>query len=368
MKKEKISKSFRGSNRKDEPLISSSARINMNNSSTGFLGMNGPQNLFNKNYSNTYLSDLKKTFNLNIDILKQYIQYNNNPINVDNTNNIITLLNSLIDNLKKKEKIIEKIKEKKSKLLIDNQISSERKRKNEEKRFYLKEKIKENEERINGKEEYMKVLHKKMREVEIYIHKNTLNVKDMIKRKKYQTFSMFDFIETNNDLIKQRKDINKQIDINKNNYKVELEENKKIKAEEKKEEELEKINKKQNNEEQKIKKISEKYKKTIKLMILRLNLLKNTYKKVNKKIKILKIGGLKQLDSNNINNNKDDDKNDNDQSKFNLDTTFRNSFMDFSIVLNKNFDESKFDISKIGNNFGNVSNFGTYDISVINYN
>lgn len=368
MKKEKISKSFRGSNRKDEPLISSSARINMNNSSTGFLGMNGPQNLFNKNYSNTYLSDLKKTFNLNIDILKQYIQYNNNPINIDNTNNIITLLNSLIDNLKKKEKIIEKIKEKKSKLLIDNQISSERKRKNEEKRFYLKEKIKENEERINGKEEYMKVLHKKMREVEIYIHKNTLNVKDMIKRKKYQTFSMFDFIETNNDLIKQRKDINKQIDINENNYKVELEENKKIKAEEKKEEELEKINKKQNNEEQKIKKISEKYKKTIKLMTLRLNLLKNTYKKVNKKIKILKIGGLKQLDSNNINNNKDDDKNDNDQSKFNLDTTFRNSFMDFSIVLNKNFDESKFDISKIGNNFGNVSNFGTYDISVINYN
>jgi len=368
MKKEKISKSFRGSNRKDEPLISSSARINMNNSSTGFLGMNGPQNLFNKNYSNTYLSDLKKTFNLNIDILKQYIQYNNNPINIDNTNNIITLLNSLIDNLKKKEKIIEKIKEKKSKLLIDNQINSERKRKNEEKRFYLKEKIKENEERINGKEEYMKVLHKKMREVEIYIHKNTLNVKDMIKRKKYQTFSMFDFIETNNDLIKQRKDINKQIDINKNNYKVELEENKKIKAEEKKEEELEKINKKQNNEEQKIKKISEKYKKTIKLMTLRLNLLKNTYKKVNKKIKILKIGGLKQLDSNNINNNKDDDKNDNDQSKFNLDTTFRNSFMDFSIVLNKNFDESKFDISKIGNNFGNVSNFGTYDISVINYN
>jgi len=368
MKKEKISKSFRGSNRKDEPLISSSARINMNNSSTGFLGMNGPQNLFNNNYSNTYLSDLKKTFNLNIDILKQYIQYNNNPINIDNTNNIITLLNSLIDNLKKKEKIIEKIKEKKSKLLIDNQINSERKRKNEEKRFYLKEKIKENEERINGKEEYMKVLHKKMREVEIYIHKNTLNVKDMIKRKKYQTFSMFDFIETNNDLIKQRKDIIKQIDINENNYKVELEENKKIKAEEKKEEEFLKINQKQNNEEQKIKKISEKYKKTIKLMTLRLNLLKNTYKKVNKKIKILKIGGLKQLDSNNINNNKDDDKNDNDQSKFNLDTTFRNSFMDFSIVLNKNFDESKFDISKIGNNFGNVSNFGTYDISVINYN
>ena len=362
--KEKVSKSFRETNKKDEALISSSARINMNNSSTGFL--NGAQNLFNNNYSNYILSDLKKTFNLNIDILKQYIKSNNNPINIDNE--IISLLDSIIENTKKKEKIIEKIKEKKSKILIDNQINSARKRKNEEKRFSLIDKIKENEERINTKEEYMKVLHKKMREVEIYIHKNTVNIIDTIKRKKYQTFSMFDFIETNNDLIRQKKDLIKQIDINKNNYKNELEENKKIKDEEKKEEELSKINKKEkNNEDLKIKKLSEKYKKTIKLMTLRLNLLKNTYKKVNRKIKILKIGEFKQLDNNN-NKNKEDDKIDNEQSKINLDTTFKNSFMDFSIVLNKNFDESKFDISKIGNNFGNVSNFGIYDISIIKYN
>ena len=46
----------------------------------------------------------------------------------------------------------------------------------EERRFYLRDKIKENEERILNKEEYMKVLHKKMREVEIYIHKNTLKI------------------------------------------------------------------------------------------------------------------------------------------------------------------------------------------------
>ena len=363
-KKEKVSKSFRETNKKEEALISSSARINMSNSSTGFL-MNGAQNLFNNNFSNSFLSDLKKTFNLNIDILKQYIKSNNNPLNINNE--IISLLNSIIENAKKKEKIIEKIKEKKSKLLIDNQINSARKRKNEEKRFSLIDKIKENEERINTKEEYMKVLHKKMREVEIYIHKNTLNIKDTIRRKKYQTFSMFDFIETNNDLIKQKKDLNKQIDINKNNYKIEFEENKKIKEEEKKEEELSKINKKEKNKEDlKIKILSEKYKKTIKLMTLRLNLLKNTYKKVNKKIKILKIGEFKQLDNiNNINKNKEDD---NELSKINLDTTFKNSFMDFSIVLNKNFDESKFDISKIGNNFGNVSNFGIYDISIINYN
>ena len=314
------------------------------------------------NYTTSRLSDLKKTFKINIDILKKYITLNNNKIN--SNNQLSSLLNSLLEKNKAKENIIEKIKVKKSKILIDNQIITEKRRKNEERRFYLKEKIKENEERINTKEEYMKVLHKKMREVEIYIHKNTLNIKDLNRRKKYQTFSMFDFIETNNELIKVKKDILKQIETNQINYKIEYDENKKIKSEIKKDENKEKENNK-NNEEIKIKKLNEKYKKKIKLMNLRLNLLKNTYKKVNKKIKILKIDALNNLE-NNI-NNKEEDKNENEPSKIQLDTTIRNSFMDFSNILNKNNDESKFDISKVGNNFGNVSNFGIYDISIINY-
>ena len=362
--KHKISNSFRGSYNKDM-FISSSARINMNNSTSGFLKLNGFQSLLNSDNSNSYLSDIKKTFLLNIDLLKKYISLNNNQNNRDNKI-IMTLLNSLIDKIKVKEKIIDKIKEKKSKLLIDNQINTEKKRKNEEKRFNLKDKIKENEERINLKEEYMKVLHKKMREVEIYIHKNTINLKDIEKRKKYQTFSMFIFIEANNDLIKQRKDLKKQIETTKNNQIIEIEENKKIKAEIKKEEEKGKQNK-EKKEEIKIMKLKEKYKKKIKLMNLRLNLLKNTYNKLNKKIKILKIEDLKQFDNNNKNSIKEDAKYDNDLSKIQLETSIRNSFMDFSTVLNKNFEESKFDISKIGNNFGNVSNFGIYDISIINY-
>ena len=302
------------------------------------------------------LSDLKKTFVLNIDILKKFITSNQNPINIDNQ--IINLLNSLIERHKTKIKIIEKIREKKSKLLIDNQINSEKKRKSEERRFYLMEKIKDNIERINSKEEYMKVLHKKMREVEIYIHKNTLNIKETERRKKYQTFSMFDFIETNNELTRQKKDLNKQLVQTMNNYNIEFEENKKLKEEEKNEKEEEK---KKENEQNKIKNLTEKYKQKIKIMSLRLNLLKNTYKKVNKKIKILKIGELNHLDN-------EEEKNENEQSKIQLDTTnMKNSFMDFSTVLNKNFEESKFELSKIGNNFGNVSNFGIYDISIINY-
>ena len=350
-----FSSSFRGNYKKDEIFVNSTSKINMNNSTTnGFLRYNGMKNLLNTNFSNSYLSDLKNTFTINIDILKRYIISNNNPINTDNQ--IISSLNSILDNAKKRDKIIEKIREKKSKLLIDNQINSEKKRKNEEKRYSLRDKIKENQDRIDNKEEYMKVLHKKMREVEIYIHKNTTSLKNLSRRKKYQTFSMFNFIETNNDLIKQKKDLNKLIETTKQNHEYELEENKRIKMEVEKEKE-EKVD---NNEEAKIKKLTDKYNNKIKLLNLRLNSLKSTYKKVNKKIKLLKIGNL----DNNSNNNKEDEKND-DQSKIQLDITVKNSFMDFSVLNTKNFEDSKFEISKIGNNFGNISNFGIYDISII---
>ena len=350
-----FSSSFRGNYKKDEIFINSTSKINMNNSTTnGFLRFNGMKNLLNTNLSNSYLSDLKNTFTINIDILKRYIISNNNPINTDNQ--IISSLNSILDNAKKRDKIIEKIREKKSKLLIDNQINSEKKRKNEEKRYSLRDKIKENQDRIDNKEEYMKVLHKKMREVEIYIHKNTTSLKNLSRRRKYQTFSMFNFIETNNDLIKQKKDLNKLIETTKQNHEYELEENKRIKMEVEKEKE-EKVD---NNEEAKIKKLTDKYNNKIKLLNLRLNSLKSTYKKVSKKIKLLKIGNL----DNNPSNNKEDEKND-EQSKIQLDITVKNSFMDFSVLNTKNFEDSKFEISKIGNNFGNISNFGIYDISII---
>ena len=350
-----FSSSFRGNYKKDEIFMNSTSKVNMNNSTTnGFLRFNGMKNLLNTNFSNSYLSDLKNTFTINIDILKRYIISNNNPINTDNQ--IISSLNSILDNAKKRDKIIEKIREKKSKLLIDNQINSEKKRKNEEKRYSLRDKIKENQDRIDNKEEYMKVLHKKLREVEIYIHKNTTSLKDLSRRRKYQTFSMFNFIETNNDLIKQKKDLNKLIETTKQNHEYELEENKRIKMEVEKEKE-EKVD---NNEEAKIKKLTDKYNNKIKLLNLRLNSLKSTYKKVSKKIKLLKIGNL----DNNPSNNKEDEKND-EQSKMQLDITVKNSFMDFSVLNTKNFEDSKFEVSKIGNNFGNISNFGIYDISII---
>lgn len=357
MNPKKLFNSFAQSYSKDTGLISTTARINMNNTSTsGFFKLSTSQNLFDKNYSKSHLSDLKKTFYINIDILKQFISSNKN----NKDNELISLLNSLIEKAKKKSKIIDKIKEKKSKILIDNQIITDKRSKIEEKNFYYKNKIKENEERLDNKEEYMKVLHKKMREVEIYIHKNTVNLKNFNRKKKYQSFSMFNFVETNNELIKQKKELNKIIENTKNNYKVEMEENKQIKKELKNDKENNLI--KINQEEIKIKKLSDKYKSKIKLMKLRINMLRNNYNKLNKKIKILKLDEFIP----NIDNNKkdDDDIKDLDQIPLETSINMKNSYMDFSVLNTQNFDDnniSKFDA-------GNVSKIGIYDISIINQN
>ena len=357
MNPKKLFNSFAQSYSKDTGLISTTARINMNNTSTsGFFKLSTSQNLFDKNYSKSHLSDLKKTFYINIDILKQFISSNKN----NKDNELISLLNSLIEKAKKKSKIIDKIKEKKSKILIDNQIITDKRSKIEEKNFYYKNKIKENEERLDNKEEYMKVLHKKMREVEIYIHKNTVNLKNFNRKKKYQSFSMFNFVETNNELIKQKKELNKVIENTKNNYKVEMEENKQIKQELKNDKENNLIE--INQEEIKIKKLSDKYKSKIKLMKLRINMLRNNYNKLNKKIKILKLDEFIP----NIDNDKkdDDDIKDLDQIPLETSINMKNSYMDFSVLNTQNFDDniiSKFDA-------GNVSKIGIYDISIINQN
>ena len=127
MNPNKISNSYAQNYSKDIGLISTTARINMNNSSTsGFLKLSAVKNLFNTNYSSSYLSDLKKTFYINIDILKQCVSSENKE------KELIQLLANIIEKSKKKDKIIDKIKEKKSKILIDSQIITDKRLKIEE--------------------------------------------------------------------------------------------------------------------------------------------------------------------------------------------------------------------------------------------
>ena len=63
MNPNKIFNSFAQNYSKDIGLVSTTARINMNNSSSsGFIKLSNARNLFNTNYSKSYLSDLKKLF------------------------------------------------------------------------------------------------------------------------------------------------------------------------------------------------------------------------------------------------------------------------------------------------------------------
>ena len=85
-----------------------------------------------KHYSKSYLSDLKKTFYINVDILKQYLSSNKNKKN--NEKEILKLLNILNEKAKQKDKILDKIKVKKSKILIDSQIITDKKLKTKRKK------------------------------------------------------------------------------------------------------------------------------------------------------------------------------------------------------------------------------------------
>ena len=350
MEKNNSSSSFRIGYKSKEMLIPttmSKMKLNKSSSNSG-LKTRREKMLFNKDYSEAYLSDLRKTFSINLDILKNYLKENNNK-KIFFDNKIITLLNALIEKKRKRDKMIHQIKEKKSKILIENQINTAKKRKIEEKKYMLREQLKEGEERIDGKEEYTKVLHKKMKEVEIYMHKNTTRLKNKEKKSIYQNFSMFNFIENNNEMVRYKRDINIKIQNLKLDYKKELEENKKIKEEEKNFEQ--KIDYKS---ELKMKILNEKYKKKIKLIKLRIDTLKNLKKKLYRKIKIL---NYEKSNNKNDNNNIINDKID-DYSKTNIEyTNIKNSYMDFSVLNVKNDEDN--DISKIKNNFGNI------DISII---
>ena len=321
--------------------------------------------------SSSYLYDLKNTLSLNIDLLKKFLSANKNQ-----NNDIIQKLDIIIKKIEEKNELLNTLKNKKSKILIDNQIISIKKRKNEERIYFWNEKMKENGESLNLKNEIIKVLRKKLKEVEIYIHRNTKNVINKEKRDMYQTFSMYDFITNNNNLIDMKTKLNKNIISLKHSRENIFEENKKCKI---KNEENEKLNIIKNNSN---KNIIIKYHKKVKLLTLRINVVKNLIDNINKKFKKLKLFKNNNLSINNKNdNNKTFDKEiikekeiedcsiKKEKSKLTIDVSKRlDDLLDFSIILNnKNKEDTKLDdFTNTNNNFGNISNNNMWDISLIN--
>jgi hypothetical protein len=357
-----------------------------------------------KNTPEERLSDLENTLDLNIQILKTFYQSSKTVQTL--LTNQSTLIDA-IDNIKrqylKKKYLFNQLKEKKSKSLIELQIYAEKKRKIEEVKDMYQNKIEENEEGLNGKEEHIKKVQKRLQEVEVYIHKLTLNMLDKKRKKYYQDFLINDFLDVNNDLSRQKDLLTKKVEQIKIDLQATVDENKKLK--DKNDDENSKSNDKEikNNDskkqnEEKLKKLEEKYENRIKFETTKKNLLINAIEKMNGQFNLFKINKLIKRSSKSINLNISKEENiisdnkiffkkidlkkkikernsgknkiETDESlskraKNNDDINNRiNSFLDFSMLNNdNNISKEKFGILK--GSFCDLSAINVKDISFI---
>ena len=291
-----------------------------------------------------------------------------------------------------KKKIKEKKMKKKevidlgSKVLIDKQIAEEKKRKIEENNEYYQEKIIESETNSSNKNEYIKIVEKKLYEVEIYIQKNTKNL-NHTKYDKYKNWKLRNFLDENISeirrkgfLIKEKAQLQEMINETRK-------ENEDIINEYKRDDEA--ISQIRNKNEKKIKECMNKYKKEIYIIVNRIKMLKIHLNDLNNQFKYLTFRKNKKLlfeknkeDNKNNHINQDSIKNNliiNNDISINKDTSLLphdmtrklNNFMDFSLILNKK-DESKIDeftrTGIGGNPFANLSNTNIWEISAIHKN
>ena len=332
--------------------------------------------------------DIEKTLDINIEILRNYFKTTTSAMTLLNQDQqIINNLEKIIKINKKKKELLNKIKEKKSKNLIQLQICLEHKRKLEETVEKYKDSLFDNEDAVNNKDEYVKLFQKKFVEVEIYLKRVTNDLPDVKKKKYYQNYKMDNFLLLNTNLNKKKQKIIEDIskyDEEKKKLKLENESIKKEEVvEHKKDDEneneikIEKKNLKKKNE-----LVEEKYKKLIEDKNNRIKKLKN-FLNDNKSIeKIIKNKNeIKNNDSiNNIDNIKENknsifkkvevkkvkkernkiemniEDEENNKSILPKDMTKRmNSFMDLSIVLNDNSKIKESGNKNISRMWGDVS-------------
>ena len=330
-----------------------------------------------KNTKKNSLYDLQRTLDINIEILKNYFKNTTSAMTLLNQDKqIMDKLEIFVNKYNKKKEMVKKIKEIKSKILIQHQIFFESKRKLQETLNNCKESLLDNEDAVNNKDEYVKLFQKKFVEVEIYLQRITADMEDERKKKYYQTYKMDVFTNLNTTLNKKKEVLEEEINkykTGKNKLKLE---NKKIKKDEKVNMEEEKNRDlEREKEDESIKKknemIEEKYKGFVKDKMKKLNALK---KFMNNNCNIDKL--LNRKNNNNKNNineikesiitndiedknkkkitmfkkvdvkkNKNSERNNNDDIKIDEDeksvlpyemSKRMNSFMDFSTILNDN--------------------------------
>ena len=354
-----------------------------------------------KNIKKNNLYDLQRTLDINIEIIKNYFKNTTSAMTLLNKDKeILEKIDKFMIKYNKKKDIIKRIKEIKSKNLIQSQIFFESKRKLEETLNNCKESLLDNEDAVNNKDEYVKLFQKKFVEVEIYLKRITSDMRDEKKKKYYQNYKMDVFTNLNTTFNKKKETLYEEINKYRSGKKKLKIENKKIKKEEKifmAEEEKREKEKEKEDEVLKRKNeiIEKKYKNYIKNKISKINLIKNFMNKNCNIDKLLNnnINNINEIKENVLSNNNDDNKKKIDMfkkidPKKNKNNIIRNSeikeedekeksilpyemtkrmnsFLDFSTILN---DNSNIKESVNINRQKNVSRIVWGDVSAIEKN
>ena len=321
----------------------------------------------------SYLQDMKKTLELNLEIISKFCKKNKN---------IDQLINAINNKIKAKEEIQKKIEKIKGAMIIEKQIQSEYIRKKGENDVLHKDQVNFNLDKITIKDEYIIILMKKLKELEIFSKRKSSTPGTGFH--KYKNFRVSEFVECNTKYIQQKNLIinyMKNIKKNKQNLKRE---NHKLKMEQEKYKEI-----KRKKREENLVKFEKYYNYSCTIIESKIKILKNLSNRISQQYYFIKISPkLKRLLETeeekgenifeiNFNNNKTYGNKNKRSDKVNLinsitasiDLTNMNndmtkrleSFIDLSVILNDNKNNEVtniFDTIAHGNIYLKKADFG----------
>ena len=335
------------------------------------------ENKNNKNKSDinikSYLEDMKKTLELNLDIISTFCK---------EEKKIKELINNINNKIKAKEQIQKKIEKIKGTMIIEKQFQTEYIRKKGENEVQHKEQINLNLDKLTMKDEYIIIFMKKLKELEIFSKRKSSIPGSGFN--KHKNFKIADFVEENTKYLQQKKLLLNAINTAKTNKKNITKENTLIKSEQEKYKEI-----KRKKREENIIKYEKYYNYSCTIIESRIKILKNLLNQISKNIFCIKISPkLKRLleteeekgenifDINfNINklycnkNKKSDKQNLINSISASIDLTNMNnemtrrleSFIDLSVILNDNKNNEVtniFDTINHGNIYLKKADFG----------
>ena len=228
----------------------------------------------------SYLQDMKKTLELNLEIISKFYKKEKN------INQLIIEINNKI---KVKEEIQKKIEKIKGVMIIEKQIQSELIRKKGENDEHQKEQINLNLDKITMKDEYIIVLMKKLKELEIFSKRKSSIPGSGFQ--KYKNFKVSDLVELNTKFTQQKNLILNDIKNIKSNKQKLKKENHKLKLEQEKYNE---INRKKRDEN--IIKFEKYFNYSCTMIESKIKILKNLSSRISQKYFFIKISPkLKKL-------------------------------------------------------------------------